>query len=143
MKRKRLKGLVGRIPLTYSVLVTGGRDAPNYWEIAYRLDDVLSEIGIRVLIQGGARGTDTYAREWAKAHDIPSITYSAAWDQEGKGAGIIRNRRMLEALPDVCLAFQGGKGTNDMVRQCTQRGIPVVEVPKGMKTLTGVKELII
>ena len=43
-------------------------------------------------------------------------------------AGPRRNRRMLDRRPDLVLAFAGGRGTADMVRQARASGVRVIEV---------------
>ncbi len=53
------------------------------------------------------------------------IVCAAKWETYGKAAGPIRNREMLLNLPALVVAFPGGKGTADMVRQAERAGIPV------------------
>jgi ABC-type Fe3+-hydroxamate transport system substrate-binding protein len=45
----------------------------------------------------------------------------------GPSAGPIRNGRMLEYKPDLVIAFPGGRGTANMVKQARKAGIAVVE----------------
>jgi hypothetical protein len=113
------------------VLVCGGRDFAN----ASRLDDVLSALHtdtrgpIAVLIHGAARGADTLAGEWAERQRIRVEAYPADWEAEGRAAGPIRNKRMLdEGKPDLVIAFPGGRGTANMVKQATERGVEVMDV---------------
>jgi hypothetical protein len=59
----------------------------------------------------------------------------ADWDSHGKAAGPMRNRTMLAGVnspvsnADLLIAFKGGRGTADCVRQARELGIPVIEVP--------------
>lgn len=81
------------------------------------------------LIQGGATGADTMARDWAATHpEIKRYVCRANWDKYGLAAGPIRNAKMLEWGPDLVVAFAGGKGTADMVRRAKAAGIEVIEV---------------
>lgn len=138
MRRVKLKDRSRRrVPLAFSVMVTGGRNCRDYHEVSYRLDDALSAFPIKVLYEGGARGVDTFAREWAKRNGIPFVTFDADWDSAaGKGSGAVRNRRMVHARPDLCIAFKGGKGTTDAKKYCVRMGIPVIDVSNPTTTLT-------
>jgi hypothetical protein len=82
-----------------------------------------------VIIYGGAYGADRLAREWAEEHCLGSECYPADWTKYGRAAGPIRNKQMLvEGKPDLVVAFPGGPGTADMVRQARAAGIRVIEV---------------
>ena len=110
------------------VLVCGGRDYNNQ----ERVFAVLDEINPTFIIEGGARGADTLAWLWARRRLDPDQRqqFQARWDQHGKAAGAIRNRQMLEeGKPDLVVAFPGGKGTADMIRQAKRAGVPVREIP--------------
>jgi len=96
------------------VLVCGSR---NYCEAGI-VDHVLSRLQISTLIHGGATGADTLAGEWATKRGIPTEVYPAEWRKYGNSAGPLRNARMLkEGKPDLVIAFPGGRGTRDMVKQ--------------------------
>ncbi len=115
------------------VLVTGGRDYTNRRFVWSSLDrHLLSDPrilrdGELVIIEGGAAGVDTLARQWVKyfkrivirpAFDVSVITEPADWHAHGRAAGPIRNQKMLdEHEPDTLIAFPGGRGTNDMVER--------------------------
>ncbi len=101
------------------------------------LDRVLSACEPRpcVLIHGAARGADLLAADWAKRNGILDIPFLANWYPNGrlggldKSAGPRRNARMIaEGKPDRVIAFSGGTGTADCVRQARAAGIEVVEV---------------
>lgn len=83
-----------------------------------------------IIIQGGARGADRAADEWAIINWVPLETYLPDWDKYRKAAGPIRNKQMLdEGKPDVVIAFPGGRGTANMVSLAKKAGVEVVEVP--------------
>ncbi len=77
------------------------------------------------IVQGGARGADYIAKEWAKRHGIPGETFKAEWNKYGRAAGPIRNSAMLKTSPDLVIAFPGGRGTNDTVTKAQKLGIEV------------------
>jgi hypothetical protein len=84
------------------------------------------------IIAGGARGVDTAAIDWAIIYWVTYQEYYADWEKYGKAAGAIRNKQMLdEGKPDVVIAFPGGKGTANMIKQAEERGIKVIRVTRG------------
>lgn len=107
------------------VLVCGGRDYDEKWF----LFDVLNALdSVSVVIQGGAKGADALAKEWANIKGIPCEEFKADWVTYGRAAGPMRNLRMLEdGKPNVVFAFPGGRGTADMIRHARKAGVKVVE----------------
>lgn len=98
------------------------------------LDEWHSRRPITHVIQGGARGADALAGAWARQWTVPCAVFSIsqdrwdAWMQAGRPSpspGHERNAQMLlEGGPDAVLAFPGGTGTEDMVRQAVEAGCP-------------------
>jgi hypothetical protein len=77
----------------------------------------------RRLDPGGTKGLARNTERWIKGHP-------ADWDKYGKLAGPIRNREMLEQNnPELVVAFPGGNGTADMVRQAAAKKIEILLVP--------------
>jgi predicted Rossmann-fold nucleotide-binding protein len=112
--------------VTLRLVVCGGRDYADVWAVHKTLTRLHAERGIAAIIQGGAKGADELARIWASEHDIPVETFDADWKQHGKAAGPIRNGVMLaESKPDGVVAFPGGRGTADCVRQAEAAGLTV------------------
>jgi len=133
-----------------NVLVCGSRDYTNGEKIVEELDKVWSDWyqsraydpitgdnrenrgEVFVVIEGGARGADSIARDWAAKRDFPFQTYQANWKKFGKSAGSIRNKAMLlQGRPELVLAFFSSSslspGTSHMVKQAKAAGIPVKE----------------
>jgi hypothetical protein len=103
------------------VLVCGGRSFERYKLLNDTLQAIHAERPITSIIQGGARGADTLAREWAEGRGIPHKTYMANWALYGPKAGLIRNVEMLaHSDPDLVVAFPGGDGTSHMVKIATR-----------------------
>ena len=108
-----------------NVLVCGGRDFSD----AGKVDSVLARFPIGQIVQGGAKGADRLAKEYAIRNHIQMREYPADWQKDGRAAGPIRNSRMLsEEGPDLVVAFSGGRGTADMVSKAKRAGIEVIEV---------------
>jgi hypothetical protein len=109
------------------VVVCGGRNYADRQTLWHVLDLWHNNYGIEILGQGGAPGADRLAAAWARRRKVPLVTYEADWSR-GDRAGPERNKHMLlDAKPDVVLAFPGGKGTRDCVRQARAIGVRVVE----------------
>ena len=90
------------------IAVTGGRTYMNKPELFEILDTIHKEYGIKRLIHGGAKGTDTLAEMWAKDNNIPTDIFLPDWDKYGKAAGPIRNKLILDEKPDMVIVFPDG-----------------------------------
>jgi hypothetical protein len=109
------------------VLVCGGRDYENRTMVYHWLDSMHSRICITQIIEGGAKGADRLALDWAILRGVEVHTFCADWDIHGKAAGHIRNQKMLDdGKPDMVIAFPGGAGTANMIRLARKAGIPVI-----------------
>lgn len=115
-----------------TVIVTGGRHFDDRGAVYQFLNEVHRAIGITLLRQGGAKGADELAREWADEADVDFETFEADWEKWGNAAGPIRNQEMLDAGDvDLVLAFPGGRGTADMVAKAKRAGISTIVMSKG------------
>ena len=113
------------------VLVCGGRDykdRDHVWQTLARLN---RERGpITCIIHGAASGADSEAAFWGRAQGIEVIAFRPDWDAYGNAAGPIRNEEMVvEGVPDLCLAFPGGRGTQDCVSRAERNKVEVILVP--------------
>jgi hypothetical protein len=118
------------------VLVTGARDWTDRASV-WRWLDACAEV--TAVIEGEARGADTFAREWGHARGVKVLAFPAQWKLYGKGAGPVRNAQMLaEGKPDVVVFFHDdlstSKGTLDMVTRARRAGVPVFD---GMAQIAG------
>jgi hypothetical protein len=111
------------------VLVCGGRDYHDRARVFAVLDKLHAEVGIDVIIEGGAKGADQLAAIWSDKPGVDLERFEADWENQGSFAGPMRNRRMLEiGQPDLVVAFPGGRGTANMIRQARKAGVEVVEI---------------
>lgn len=108
------------------VLVCGGRNWKDGRMILGRLERLPKDT---IIIHGGCRGADTIAGECAKTLGFSTWVFEAKWEQLGKAAGPIRNQAMLDAGPDLVIAFhdhpEKSTGTADMVKRARKVGTPV------------------
>lgn len=121
------------------VLVCGGRDFSDYPKVRDVLDSLMPPATDdmstwlpppdTVIIHGDAPGADQCAEQWVHVNWCSVERYPADWEKHGRAAGPIRNARMLkEGKPDLVVAFPGGRGTADMVKQARAAGVRVIEV---------------
>jgi hypothetical protein len=100
------------------------------------LRDEDAKQSVRLLVNGGARGADTLAKEWALVVGAEVLTMPADWGRHGRAAGPMRNEQMTKRLAElrdhgnevVVLAFHGGRGTADMVDRCLALGLSVIDL---------------
>ena len=78
-----------------------------------------------LLITGAARGADLMAEDLWRRSQRPYIGIPAAWDAQGKAAGVIRNQVIAYLEPDELVVFPGGRGTRDAVERADKHNIPV------------------
>jgi hypothetical protein len=115
------------------IIVTGGRDYSD----RKRVDAELTNLAPTHIIQGGATGADWLAARWGEHHCVRVTTMRADWDKHGRAAGPIRNEAMLREHKDATvLAFPGGRGTADCVRQARALGLRVIEVVDKVKPVS-------
>lgn len=111
------------------VLVCGGRDFRDVVLMGRVMKQVHLERNITCVIHGDYRGADRHADIWARWNRIAVEPYPAKWKEQGRAAGPIRNRRMIdEGKPDLVVAFPGHDGTNDMIEAALEAGIEVMVV---------------
>lgn len=117
------------------ILVTGSRtfaDEQMVWDTLRGLDKPGGEI--TCIIEGGAKGADSFGATWAWANKRSHEQYNAEWDVYGKAAGAKRNQQMLVlGEPDRVIAFVDkplgeSRGTHDMVVRARKAGLPVMVV---------------
>jgi hypothetical protein len=127
------------------LLICGGRnqdeeEVANWLEkyalsiIKHKLNS--SKIKISCIIHGDAKGADRGGKLWAKRNKFVIREFPANWDQYGKAAGLIRNTQMLqEGKPNLIMAFSGGRGTANMIRQAKNANLPVIELDENFEVV--------
>jgi hypothetical protein len=106
------------------VLVCGSRG----WTDRTAIFDRIAELPPgTVVFQGKARGADMIAEQACAFHGLKSVGFPANWARLGRSAGVVRNLEMLDASPDLVIAFQldGSRGTQHTIDEARRRGIPV------------------
>ena len=81
-------------------------------------------------------GADHYTREWImdQGEEVEDLRFIADWEKYGKGAGPMRNERMIkEGKPTQAYGFWDGNssGTLNTIQLCMKYGIPCSLYPIG------------
>lgn len=109
------------------VIIAGGRDYRLTKSDFGVLDEFAKGFGVTEVVSGGARGVDSDGEKWAEKNGYTVKRFPADWDAYGSAAGPMRNAAMA-AYADALIAFKGGKGTANMVKQARAKGLQVFEV---------------
>lgn len=116
-----------RALLRERVLVCGDRNWNDPAAIRRELERL--DPAHTTIVHGAARGADSIAGRIARELGFEVEAHPAEWQTYGKGAGPIRNRKMLSTGIDRAFAFhpdlEQSKGTADMVGLLRSAGIPV------------------
>jgi hypothetical protein len=115
-----------------NVIVTGSHKFPfERKDFVLRTLDTIhhNKFHIRLLIQGGAKGVDEFAKLWCLNTGVPCAQVDANWSYYGRRAGPVRNYWMANLFHvDKLIAFPGGDGTANMIAQAEKCNIPVLLV---------------
>jgi len=81
--------------------------------------------GTDEIVSGGAKGVDTYAKEYAIEHNIPLKEFLPEYNLYKRGAPLKRNIQICE-YADMVIAFWDGKsrGTKFVIDYCEKNNIP-------------------
>ncbi|MEO1231355.1 MAG: SLOG family protein [Myxococcota bacterium] len=119
------------------VVVTGGRDyaraGPRRHMERSRLRSTLERLEPDIVVHGAAPGADEAASRWAMSTGTPQLLFPT---KAGVLAEAARNRQMLDFVLDLrgilhevtLVAFPGGEGRADCVRQARKINLRVLEV---------------
>ncbi len=139
----------------FKLLVCGSREIRDKEFVFKTLDFLLSKKNLSevILIHGAQRsfdkhleiyyGADYLADLWGKERGVQIKEFPAPWEglpdtpkkylKKGPygtywpGAGMYRNRQMLDENPDACVGFLGNRaknsGTKNMLKLCEDKGI--------------------
>lgn len=115
--------------MTFSVLITGGRDFLDRDFVWLSLDRLHRKRTITLLIHGASPGggVDDFADQWARLRQVACrpVPMNDSRGFYGGRAGNRRNVKMADMNPTLVVAFPGGSGTHHMVSIAKERGIDV------------------
>lgn len=118
--------------MTNTVLITGSRHFTDEDLVHKALDAELAFQGSFMLVVGDCpTGADFFAQRWAEGRSgvVTVVRFIANWDKNGKAAGPIRNKRMVDFVAHdrdggkLCLSFWKDGSLNSGTRNCTALAI--------------------
>jgi hypothetical protein len=117
------------VGMTYRVLITGSRS----WDDAETIENALIDVFKKsrcalpdiTVVHGTAPGADELAGMIADWLGMTVEEHPADWERWGRRAGFLRNKEMVDAGANVCLAFWDGvsKGTEMTMKLAMKAGI--------------------
>lgn len=115
------------------MIVCGGRAYDDRARVFAALDRAHARRTITLLVHGACldpstgilQGADRWADEWARESGVPIEAHAADWLTWAKAAGPMRNKQMAEAGAHGLIAFPGGEGTANMIRNAERQQTPV------------------
>lgn len=125
----------------FNVIVCGGRNYKNQENVYSILDIINQKIKNNCaifenntelkIINGGADGADLLSKFWARDRNVQLDIFLADWTTYGKSAGPIRNKLMFDSSnPHMIVAFNGGKGTKNMITLALDNGYILEDLTK-------------
>ncbi len=99
--------------------IVGGRDFNDYGRLRKVFESL--KLDVSELVSGGAKGTDTLAEILSQDKKIPITIFPADWERNGKKAGMLRNKQIVDYCDEV-LAFwdEQSRGTANTISLTTQ-----------------------
>ena len=109
------------------ILVAGSRTFVNDQRLAEILGKEIKAGD--TIVEGGAKGVDTMARQWAEENGVSYMEFKADWKRYGKAAGPKRNDQMTEFIAEhggraVYIWDGKSKGTKQCIESAMARQIP-------------------
>lgn len=99
-----------------NIAIIGSRSFNDYNLLVSELSklDILNEN--LTIVSGGAKGADMLAEKYADENDYNKKIFKPNWKKYGRGAGIVRNKEIIENS-DLVIAFWDGtsKGTKSSI----------------------------
>ena len=78
------------------------------------------------IISGGAKGADTLAKQYAGENGISITEFLPNWDRDGKAAGFIRNKQIVNACDELVAFWDGeSRGTAHSIKLAEEAGKPI------------------
>lgn len=98
--------------------IVGSRSIHNY-ELVKSIIDCVKNIDY--VYSGGADGVDTLAEKYCQDNNIPYSTYYPNWKLFGRGAGVIRNSRIVDDCDKLIAIWDGkSRGTLDSITKAIE-----------------------
>lgn len=108
------------------IAVIGSRSFDDYELLARSIKETMGRYEVATVVSGGAKGADSLAERYAAENNLQTMILKPDWKKFGRGAGVIRNKDIVENA-DYVLAFWDGssKGTQNSIDHARKMNKPV------------------
>ena len=108
-----------------NIAFSGCRNFTDYEFVESKLNIILKNNNFKILV-GDSKGVDSLIIRYAREYNFEYAIFKANWDQNGKSAGPIRNREMIQQA-DGLIAFWNNysKGTKNAIEEATKKKIKI------------------
>lgn len=111
------------------IVVNGSRTFRDYGKLCEVLDNLIpkEERANYKIISGGAAGADQLVESYAVNNSIWLTVCIPNWKKNGKAAGMIRNKHMIDKA-SMLVSFWDGRspGTKQSIEYAREKGLEVV-----------------
>lgn len=109
----------------YRLVVAGSRDFNDYTLLSAELDKLLVGKTNITIVSGTARGADRLGERYAAEHNLRIERFPAEWEKYHKGAGPIRNMKMVQSADAVIVFWDNeSSGTKNIIECAHKQDIP-------------------
>ena len=109
----------------YRLVVAGSRDFNDYSLLSAELDKLLAGKTNITIVSGTARGADRLGERYAAEHNLRIERFPAEWEKYHKGAGPIRNMKMVQSADAVIVFWDNeSSGTKNIIECARKQDIP-------------------
>lgn len=109
----------------YRLVVAGSRDFDDYALLSAELDKLLAGKTNITIVSGTARGADRLGERYAAEHNLRIERFPAEWEKYHKGAGPIRNMKMVQSADAVIVFWDNeSSGTKNIIECARKEDIP-------------------
>ena len=109
----------------FRLVVAGSRDFDDYTLLSAELDKLLVGKTNITIVSGTARGADRLGERYAAEHNLRIERFPAEWEKYHKGAGPIRNMKMVQSADAVIVFWDNeSSGTKNIIECARKQDIP-------------------
>ena len=109
----------------YRLVVAGSRDFNDYSLLSAELDKLLAGKTNITIVSGTARGADRLGERYAAEHNLRIERFPAEWEKYHKGAGPIRNAKMVQSADAVIVFWDNeSSGTKNIIECARKQDVP-------------------
>ena len=109
----------------FRLVVAGSRDFDDYALLSAELDKLLVGKTNITIVSGTARGADRLGERYAAEHNLRIERFPAEWEKYHKGAGPIRNMKMVQSADAVIVFWDNeSSGTKNIIECARKQDVP-------------------